>query len=95
MAKVEERRVAELTTKAAFAAKLEDIKRMVNDNAANQEAMQEADARLQAGPSASPASMQASEPAFADLKRLGMACAGHGGCDQAFGRRHRSHVQLA
>ena len=49
VAKVEERRAAELATKAAFAAKQEDIRRMVNDNAANQEAMQEADARLQAG----------------------------------------------
>ena len=57
MAKVEERRAAELATKAAFAAKQEDIKRMVNDNAANQEAMQEAEARLQAGPAAFAASM--------------------------------------
>lgn len=50
VAKVEERRAAEQAAQTAFREKQEEGKRLVNDNAANQEAMQEAEARLQALP---------------------------------------------
>ena len=46
LAKVEERRAAEQAAKDVWAAKVEEIKRLVNDNAANQEAMTEAENRL-------------------------------------------------
>ena len=45
---MEERRAAEQAAQTAFREKQEEGKRLVNDNAANQEAMQEAEARLQA-----------------------------------------------